>query len=622
MLGPLNTGQTSKVGFDPAEMRTARGETIFSIKVDHSQTKEAIRCISANARRKFQLAMVGLCFVIGAWRLTRAQSTKETSTGKIIPVAGKFTDITRQSGVDFLHRASHTQKKYLLETMGSGVALFDYDNDGRLDLFLVNGAKINDPEPLNGVPQKTGPEYFNRLYHQRKDGRFEDVTLQAGVQGTGYGMGVAAADYDNDGYEDLYVTGYGHNTLYHNNGNGTFTDVTAQAGVGAGGWSTSAIWFDFDNDGKLDLIVGRYLDWNFTDIWCGQRQPGYRAYCHPDIFKPITLIAYHNDGNGRFSDWTRRLGLDKPGRALGLAIADYDHDGKTDLFVANDSMLQFLYQNQGKGRFEENGLEAGIAVDGDGRTYAGMGVDFQDYNNDGWADLAITNLAGQKYALYSNNGDGTFTYSSYATGLGGMTLLHSAMGVKFMDYDNDGWKDIVASQGHVLDNIQLTQPEEHYLEPPLLAHNDHGTFQDAGPVSGEIFREPLAGRGLATGDINNDGRIDFVLSTNDGRAYLLRNDTPTQNHWILLNLVGHVSNRDGIGAVVKLTTSHGVQVVTATTGGSYLSSSDKRVHFGMGLDGVAKEIEIDWPSGIVQKLTNVKSDQILRVDEPATRSSQ
>ncbi|MGH9615092.1 MAG: CRTAC1 family protein [Acidobacteriaceae bacterium] len=558
--------------------------------------------------------MIVLLFVLCSCWQAHAQNAPSPSLPKI---AGKFTDITEQSGVHFLHRASHTSKKYLLETMGSGVALFDYDNDGRLDLFLVNGAKIDDPEPLHGTPEKSGPEYYNRLYHQRKDGTFEDVTLKAGVQGTGYGMGVAVGDYDNDGYEDLYVTGYGHNTLYHNNGNGTFTDVTMQAGVEASGWSSSAIWFDFDNDGKLDLIVGRYLDWDFSDLWCGQHRPGYRAYCHPDIFKPITLVAYHNDGHGHFSDWTARLGLNKPGRALGVAIADYDHDGKTDLFVANDSMLQFLYHNRGNGKFEEDSEAAGTALDGDGNTYAGMGVDFQDYNNDGWPDLVVTDLARQQYALYSNNGDGTFTYSSYLSGLGSMTLLHSGMGIMFMDYDNDGWKDIVVAQGHVLDNIQLTQPGESYMEPPLLAHNDRGKFIDVSSASGAIFNEPLAGRGLAIGDINNDGRMDFVISTNDGHAHILRNDTPDRNHWILLDLVGHTSNRDGIGAVVNLTTSHGVQVRTATTGGSYLSSSDKRVHFGMATDNIAKQIEIDWPSGIVQKLTNVKADQVLTVDEPA-----
>ena len=551
------------------------------------------------------------------WAQSASDGAGRTSAANLAGIAGKFTDITKQSGVSFDYHASHTSKKYLIETMGSGVGLFDYDNDGRLDIFLVNGAPIHDPEPLHSIPQKTGPEYYNRLYHQKKDGTFEDVTIKAGVQGSGYDMGVAAGDYDNDGNEDMYVTGYGHNTLYHNNGNGTFTDVTAQAGVAASGWSTSAIWFDFDNDGKLDLIVGRYLDWDFTDLWCGERRPGYRGYCHPDIFRPISMIAYHNDGNGHFSDWTAKTGLNKAGRALGLAIADYDHDGKTDLFVANDSMLQFLYHNKGNGTFEEDGLNAGIAVDGDGRTFAGMGVDFQDYNNDGWPDMVITTLAGQKYALYSNEGDGTFTYATYASGLGNITLLHSAMGIMFIDYDNDGWKDLVVAQGHVLDNIHLTQPEEHYREPPLLVHNKNGVFTDVSAESGPIFHQPLASRGLAVGDINNDGKMDFVLTTSDGPAYILRNDTAANNHWILLNLVGHVSNRDGIGAVVKLTTTHGTQVRTASTGGSYLSSNDKRVHFGLGIDDTAQTIEIDWPSGIVQKLTHVKADQILQVNEPA-----
>lgn len=567
--------------------------------------------------------LLGMLLSCLSWSVLSAQAVACPSTAKVAmapvnaaPIAGKFTDITEQSGVHFLHRASHTSKKYNLETMGSGVALFDYDNDGRLDIFLANGAPIHDPEPLHSIPQKSGPEYYDRLYRQRKDGTFEDVTVKAGVQGSAYDMGAAVGDYDNDGFEDLYVTGYGHNTLYHNNGNGTFTDVTKSAGVEASGWSSSAIWFDFDNDGKLDLIVGRYLEWDFTDIWCGPHQPGYRAYCHPLLFNPVTIIAYHNDGDGHFSDWTNKIGLNKPGRALGLAIADYDHDGKTDLFVANDSMMQFLYHNKGDGKFEETGLSTGVSVDGDGNTYAGMGVDFQDYDNDGWADLIVTDLAGQKYALYDNNRDGTFDYSTDKSGLGHMTVSHSAMGVMFMDYDNDGWKDVIANQGHVIDNIELTHPEEHYCEPPLLAHNNHGVFTDVSALSGSIFHKPIAGHGLAVGDINNDGRLDVVMSTNDGPAYILRNDTPTHNHWILLNLVGHSSNRDGIGAVVKLATSHIMQVHTVTTGGSYLSSSDKRVHFGMGTDDTAKVIEIDWPSGIVQRLTDIRSNQILRVDEP------
>ena len=577
-----------------------------------------------NLYQNICLHLVLLCFFFAfvARAQTSPSQAHSANIQSVAGIAGKFTDVTEKSGIHFRHRASHTSMKYLLETMGSGVALLDYDNDGRLDIFFVNGAPIRDPEPLHSVPEKTGPEYWNRMYHQKKDGSFEDVTQKAGLQGSGYDMGVAVGDYDNDGYEDIYVSGYDHNTLYHNNGNGTFTDVTKQAGVAASGWSTSALWIDFDNDGKLDLVVGRYLKWDFSDIWCGERQPGYRAYCHPDLFGAITMIVYHNDGNGHFSDWTNKIGLNKPGKALGLAMADYDGDGKMDIFVANDSMLQFLYRNKGNGTFEETGLDAAVAVDGDGRTYAGMGVDFDDYNNDGRPDLLITNLANQKYALYSNNGDGSFTYSSYASRVGGMTLLHSGMGAHFLDYDNDGFRDLLVAQGHVLDNIHLTQPQAHYREPPLLAHNDHnGTFTDVSSASGPIFHTRIPGRGLAIGDINNDGRPDFVMSTNDGPGYVEINDTPTRNHWLLLDLVGHTSNRDGIGSIIKLTTTHGQQYATCTTGGSYLSSSDKRIPFGLGTDAVAQQIEIDWPSGIVQKLTSVQADQILRIDEPA-RSTQ
>jgi len=530
---------------------------------------------------------------------------------------GHFVDVTSQSHLAFLGRASHTRTKYLLETMGSGVALFDYDNDGLLDIFLVNGAPIANPTPKGTIPEKTGPEYWNRLFHQKKDGTFEDVTEKAGLQGIGYGMGVAAADYDNDGYEDLYVTGYGGNHLYHNNGNGTFTDVTKESGTGGSGWSTSAAWVDLDNDGLLDLVVLRYVQWDWNDVWCGEHREGYRSYCHPDIFPAITPLVFHNDGHGHFTDITTKSGIDKPGKGLGVAIADYDRDGKIDVVVANDSMPQFLYHNKGDGTFEEVGLDAEIAVDGDGRTYAGMGIDFQDYNNDGLPDLVITNLANQKYALYRNNGDATFTYDSYMSGVAGMTLLHSGWGIRFFDYDNDGRKDLLISQGHDLDTIELNYPQLRYKEPMLLAHNTGKGFVDVSARSGDVFHQAWVGRGMAIGDINNDGRVDAVVTTNDGPAYILRNDTATANHWLTLSLIGHSSNRDGIGAVVKLTTSTGAQYFTVTTAGSYLSSNDKRAHFGLGGDIVAKSVEIRWPSGIVQTLNDVCGDQIITVDEPA-----
>jgi enediyne biosynthesis protein E4 len=535
--------------------------------------------------------------------------------------AGKFVDITRASGVDFQYQASHTAKKYLLETMGPGVALFDYDNDGRLDIFVVNGAPLSDPMRKGAVPQKAGAKFWNRLYHQKKDGTFEDVTEKAGLQGAGYGMGVAVGDYDNDGFEDLYVTAYGGNKLYHNNGDGTFTDVTEKAGVAGNGWSTSAIWVDLDNDGLLDLVVLRYLQWDFDDVWCGEHKEGYRAYCHPDYFKPIAPLVYHNDGNGHFTEVAEKMGLAKPGKGLGVAIADYDRDGKVDLFVANDSTLEFLYHNKGGGTFEEVGLLSQVAVDGDGRSYAGMGVDFADYNNDGLPDLVVTSLANQRYALYKNDGDGLFSYVTITSGLGRLSMPHSGWGIRFFDFDNDGWKDLLVAQGHDLDTIEQTAPNLRYREPMMLVRNTGTGFVDVSADSGIVFQQPWVARGLAVGDMDNDGRLDAVVTTNDGALHILHNETATSNHWLILNLVGHKSNRDAIGAVVQVKTSAGLQMETVSTGGSYLSSSDKRVHFGLGVEAKAAGIEIHWPSGIVQTLHEVAADQILQVDEPVTSHS-
>jgi len=574
------------------------------------------RRISANRSASWWAAACAVFLLFGGLSLRAGKQQQREVKSAASDTPGNFVDITGRSGVHFRHQASHTSRKYLPETMGAGVALFDYDNDGRLDIFLVNGAPLSDPTPKGWIPQKTGPQYWNRLYHQKPDGTFEDVTEKAGLQGTGYGMGVAVGDYDNDGFEDLYVTAYGGNKLYHNNGDGTFTDVTQKAGVGGSGWSTSALWVDLDGDGFLDLVVLRYLEWDFDEIWCGEHKPGYRAYCHPDFFKPISPLVYHNNGDGTFTEVAAKVGLSRPGKGLGVAMADYDRDGHIDLFVANDSMVEFLYHNKGDGTFEEVGLPSEVAVDIDGRTYAGMGVDFADYNNDGWPDIVVTDLANQRYALYKNNGDGSFSYSSTTLGIGRMTLAHSGWGVRFLDYDNDGWKDLLIVQGHDLDTIELSSPGLHYREPMLLARNTGKEFVDVSAASGAVFRESWVARGLAVGDLDNDGRLDAVVTTNDGPAYLLHNETATTNHWILMKLVGHKSNRDGIGAAVKIVTANGPQFATVTTGGSYLSSSDKRVHFGLGNATVIQEIEIRWPSGIVQKLKAVKADQLLRVDEP------
>ena len=529
-----------------------------------------------------------------------------------------FTDVTDAVNVHFTHVAGHTSKKYLLETMGSGTAVFDFDNDGLMDIFFANGASIADPTPKGTIPQKNGPRSWNRLFHQKKDGTFEDVTERAGLAGLGYSLGVAVGDFDNDGFEDLYVTGYGGNHLYHNNGNGTFTDVTVGSGTGALGWSTSAAWVDLDGDGLLDLVVLRYVQWDWDDIWCGEHREGYRSYCHPDVFPAIAPLVFHNEGHGRFTEQSKQRGLAVPGKGLGIALGDYDRDGTVDLIVANDSMLQHIYRNKGNGTFEESGLTAEVAVDGDGRTYAGMGVAFADYNNDGFPDLLITNLANQKYALYQNNGDGSFSYTSYTSGIGGMSLLHSGWGAAFIDFDNDGRKDLLVAQGHDLDTIELVYPQIHYKETMLLARNTPKGFVDISSAAGPAFKSPWVGRGLAVGDIFNDGHIDAVVTANDASAHVLRNRTETPNHWLGLTLVGHTSNRDAIGAEVILTTADGQrQWATVSTSGSYLSSSDKRLHFGLGANATVKSAEILWPSGIHQTVYALHPGIFNVVDEPA-----
>jgi enediyne biosynthesis protein E4 len=559
-------------------------------------------------------AMAAVFLVLGLWFLAaQAKPGQPGQQAAIVP--GNFVDVTAASGVQFHHYASQTAKKYMLEIMGSGVALLDYDNDGRLDIFLVNGAPISDPTPLGTIPRKTDPKYWNRLYHQKSDGTFEDVTEKAGVQGSGYGYGVAVGDYDNDGFEDLFVTEYGGNRLYHNNGKGTFTDVTEKAGVAGSGWSTSAAWVDLDNDGLLDLVVLRYVQWDFEDRMC-MVNGNLRTYCRPDNFQPITPLVYHNNGDGTFTEVSRQIGISKPGKGLGIALADYDRDGHVDIYVANDSMPGFLYHNKGNGTFEEVALLAGVGVTDSGRTYAGMGVDFADYNNDGLPDLAVADLALETYALYENLGKGFFQYATDSSGLGNITMQHSGMGLHFIDYDNDGLEDLLVSQGHVMDTVDKVNPNLHYREPMLLARNTGKGFVDVSAQSGEIFHQPWAGRGLAVGDINNDGRMDAVVSTSEGPAHVILNETATPNHWLTLKLTGHKSNRDAIGAEVKVVTARDAQVATVTTAGSYLSSSDKRVHFGLGAEPSVRRVEIRWPSGILQTLTGVKADQILAVDEP------
>jgi hypothetical protein len=434
-----------------------------------------------------------------------------------------------------------------------------------------------------------------------------------------YGMGVAVGDYDNDGFEDIYVTSYGGNTLYHNNGNGTFTDVTKTAGVEAGDWSASAGFFDYDNDGKLDIFVTRYLDWSFkTNRYCGEQKPGYRAYCHPDNYDGATNILYHNNGDGTFTDVSAKAGIANPnGKGLGVTFADYDADGFTDVFVANDSVQCFLYHNNGNGTFTEVGLLAGVGYNEDGKAFAGMGADFSDFDNDSRPDIVVTDLSNERYMLFRNNGDSTFRDVTNVSGLGGATLAFSGWSTHLFDFDNDGWKDIFVAQGHVMDTIHLTSPNLKYMQPPLLLRNESGHFKRV--VLGSAFETEWAGRGAAFGDLDNDGDVDVVMSSVGQKATVLRNDGGNRNHWLGIVTIGKKSNRDGIGSRVKVVSASGLtQYFTVNTAVGYLSASDKRLVVGLGPDSTAKLVEIRWPSGIVQKLENVKAGQMLKVTEPAS----
>jgi len=533
----------------------------------------------------------------------------------------RFTEVARAVGIDFEHANSATSNKYLLETMGGGVALLDYDNDGRLDVFFTNGAKLEDPMPAGKAPDKSGRESWNRLFRQNADGTFADVTEKAGLTGMPqdrYGMGAAVGDYDNDGFPDLYVTSYGGNTLYHNNGDGTFRDVTARAGVAASGWSASAGFFDADNDGKLDLFVTRYVEWTFqTNGYCGEKKPGYRAYCHPDNYEPTTNVLYHNNGDGTFTDVSAKAGIaGAAGKGLGVAFADYDHDGYVDVYVANDSVQSFLFRNNRNGTFAEVGLLVGVGFNEDGKTFAGMGVAFADYDNDGRPDIMVTDLSNERYRLFHQGADASFQDATNSSGVGAATLAFAGWSTGFLDYDNDGWKDIFVAQGHVMDTIEKTAPNLRYLQPPLLLRNESGRFARVSPS--DVFQGDWAGRGAAFGDLDGDGDVDVVVSNVGQRALVLRNDGGNRSHWLGISTVGRKSNRDGIGCRVQVVSASGAtQYFTVSTAVGYLSASDKRLVVGLGRDASAKLVEIRWPSGAVQRLENVAAGRTVVATEPA-----
>jgi len=524
-----------------------------------------------------------------------------------------FADISSQSGVSFRHAASKTSLKYLLETMGGGVAIFDYNNDGRMDLFFTNGAALKESMAKEELPDKSQPKYWNRLYQQRPDGTFTDVTERAGLKGAGYSMGVAAADYDNDGHVDLFVSGYKADYLYRNNGDGTFSDVTSKLPNVPKGWSTSAGWFDYDRDGRLDLFIARYMEWDFESgsTFCGGPTAGLRAYCHPDNFKGATNVLLHQRADGSFEDVSKSSGIaDSLAKGLGVAFADFDNDGWTDVFVANDSVRQSLYRNKGDGKFEDIAVMSGAAFDEDGKTFAGMGVDCGDYDNDGYMDVFITTLSNEKYALYRNNGDLSFTYATNTSAVGQITLLNSGWGTRFVDLDNDGLRDLFVAQSHVLDTIDKTTSYLKYKQAPLLMRNTGKGFVNISATAGTAFNTAIAARGAAFGDLNNDGQIDAVIAVLDDAPVILRNQGTT-NHWLGISLSGHP-----IGARVTVTTVSGPkQIFDVSTAGSYLSSNDPRLIVGLGSARGVRSIEVKWPSGKVQRIPNPPIDKYIRIEE-------
>jgi hypothetical protein len=527
-----------------------------------------------------------------------------------IPV--RFVDIARAAGIGFQQDATATDEKYYLETMGTGVGWIDYDQDGLMDLFFVQSAATDiykPPHPLS-----------SSLYHNNGDGTFTDVTEKAGVGAAGlYGQGVAVGDFDNDGYPDLYVTGYGRAILYHNNGDGTFSDVTEKGGVAdKGGWSTSAGWFDYDKDGYLDLLVCNYIEWNpKNNIWCGEHRPGYRAYCHPDNYKGQRLKLYHNNHDGTFTDVSVKSGVGIPeAKGMGVVLADFNNDGWPDIAVANDTWPNFLFINKKDGTFKDVSFTSGIAASEDGKYEAGMGIDAADVDGDGYLDLYVTHLDFELNRLYHNNRDETFDDVTYASGIGNKAIFLSGVTMKFLDYDNDGWTDVCQANGAMLDNIHLYHTEVTYKEPKLMFRNlGHGKFEKVSEQLGPDFVRPSAGRGLAAADFDNDGDLDLAINNRGGYPELLRNDGGNANHWLEVLLIGTKSNRDGVGATLKLTSEGFAQTKQREGGAGYMSASDPRIHFGLGQRRSIESLEITWPSGTVEKLTNVPIDQITTVKE-------
>jgi enediyne biosynthesis protein E4 len=562
-------------------------------------------------RRFLDLGFKGLA-AIGA---PSALAWKAFPTASNLARRIRFENQQKASHVDFILNNATIPDKPLIDSTLGGLALFDFDNDGFLDIFFTNGARIPSLE-------KDNPAFYNRLYRNNRDGTFTDVTERAGLEGEGYSMGVAAADFDNDGWTDLYVTGVNRNILYRNNGDGTFTDVTEHATVsgvddrGRKLWSVGAAWFDYNNDGLLDLFVTNYLDWSVrTSKVCGD--DGKRLSCSPSLYSGLPNLLYRNNGDGTFTEVSELTGIaEHIGKGMSVAVADFDDDGFMDVFIANDQARNFLLKNVEGRRFKEIGIEAGVAYTEDGLPLSSMGVDFRDLNNDGRPDLIVTALGGETFPLYLNSGQGLFESSTYPSGLGFQTLRMSGWGVGAYDFDNDGHKDLFTANSHVSENADF-YGRDRYRQPNALFRNlGNGRFENATSQAGSAFQSAAAHRGCAFGDLNNDGRIDVVVSAIGEPAKVLYNVGNSENHWILIQLQGTKSNRDGIGAKIKITSDSGqVQHNHVTTAVGYASASDKRVHFGLGAARRIREIEIRWPSGHTQTLRDIAADQILITKE-------
>ena len=515
------------------------------------------------------------------------------------------------SGINWKHVSGRSRNSFLPETTGAGCAFFDYDNDGWMDIYLVNSGKCDFYDP--------SPPLRNALYRNNRDGTFTDVTERAGLQGGGYGMGVAVGDYDGDGLPDLYLTQYGRSILYHNEGNGKFVDVTEKAGVAAPGWSSSAVWFDYDNDGRLDLFVCRFVDFSKEkNLFCGDPATGEGHYCIPRVYGPSPSWLFHNNGDGTFTDVSRESGIaDHLGKAWGVVATDINNDGRLDLFVANDTVPNFLFLNRGHGKFEEIGLESGVAYDEGGRARSGMGVDSADYDQDGWMDLFVANVDHERYSIYHNSHDESFKDEAALTGIGEATVRLSGWGLKFLDFDNDGNLDLFIANGHPDDTVQQRFKDIPYEMPLLLFRNTGGDFEHAFESVGAVAGQQFAARGLAIGDYDNDGAVDVLVATNNGAPVLLHNVATKGNHWLGVRLVGRKANRDAIGAQITYQSGDLKRHVFKVGGGSYLASHDPRVVLGMGPRTNMDWVEVKWPqpSTLVERFIDLPIDRYLTLEE-------